>query len=305
MLGALTGIAAGGVVGLPAGLRAQGTPHKFKVGAAEVTILSDGYMTLPTGFLFPDQSPDEIEALHKANGQTFNGIRPEVNVTVIKLGSETVLIDTGGGPDFLPTLGKLPESLQAAGIAPESITRVIFTHAHQDHLWGVADALGGDTQFEKAQHVISGGERDYWIQDGIETRVSQTMQGFALGIQRRLRALADRLTIIAPGAEVMPGLALIDSGGHTPGHVSVVLRSQGQQLVIGGDALNHAIVSFAAPDWRWGSDQDKDRAIASRKRLLDQVTTERSLYVGYHLPWPGVGRVERNGTAYRFVPATA
>lgn len=283
---------------------AQGTPHRFKVGAAEVTLVSDGNLTLPLGFVLPEPTPDEVVALFRSQGQTYAGINPQVNVAVIRLGSELILVDTGGGTEFLPTLGKLEDGLDAAGVKPEAVTKVVFTHAHADHLWGVIDPLDGGTRFTNARHIITAAERDYWMQPGLETRVGETMQSMVVGTQRRMKVIADRLEIRRPGEEIAPGVALIDTRGHTPGHVSVLLQQGGDKLIIGGDALSHHVVSFAAPGWRWGPDMDHETAAASRRRLLDQLVAAKSELVGYHLPWPGRGRVERAGTAYRFVPGT-
>ena len=84
--------------------------------------------------------------------------------------------------------------------------------------------------------------------------------------------------------------------------MSVLVESGGERLLIGADALTHPAVSFARPDWRWGSDYDGDRAIATRRRLLDQLSRDRTTLIGFHLPWPGIGMVETSGTAYRFAP---
>ena len=163
------------------------------------------------------------------------------------------------------------------------------------------DPLDGGTMFPKARHFLPAVERDYWLKPGMETSVPEAVRGGAIGTQRRLKELGDRIETSKPGAEILPGLALVDSAGHTPGHVCVHLRSGTDQLMIGGDALIEPVISFARPDWPWGPDWDKDRAIASRKRLLDMLATDKIPLVGYHLPWPGLGRVERAGSSYRFV----
>ena len=276
--------------------------HAFKVGAAEIVVISDGVMDLPTRLMLPEQETLEIGAVFKANGQTFSAaFRAEVNVAVIRTGKEVILVDTGGGPDFMPTLGKLYERLTVAGVKPEAVTKVVFTHAHPDHLWGVIDPLGGDTLFEQAEHVMSVSERDFWLQAGAETRVPEHFQGIAAGTRRRLAVIAARIITVKPGHEVVPGVELIDTSGHTPGHVSVVVRSGGEQLMIGSDVLTQHIISFAEPGWRWGPDMDADKAIASRRRTLDRLATDRMRLLGYHLPWPGLGNVERKGTSYRFI----
>ena len=284
-------------------LRAQTNPavHRFAVGAAEITVLSDGNMSLPLGFVLPGRERADVEALFTSQGRTLGEFVSPVNVTLVRIGAELILIDTGGGPDFMPTLGRLADNLEAAGIRPEAITTVVFTHAHPDHMWGVIDPLDGGTLFPKARHVMSTVERDFWLKPGVETAMPDALRGIALGSQRRLTAIAGRLDTVKPGAAVAPGITLIDTAGHTPGHVSVALRSGAEDLLIGGDALSHPIVSFAKPDWRWGPDLDQTKAAATRKQLLDRLVTDKAALLGYHLPWPGVGRVERKADGYRFI----
>jgi glyoxylase-like metal-dependent hydrolase (beta-lactamase superfamily II) len=277
------------------------TPHTFKVGAAEITVLSDGDFTLPASLMLPGRPEADIAGLYQRAGAAFGPLKAEVNVVVIRTGTDVILVDTGAGPDFMPTLGKLADRLEAARIAPDTVTKVVFTHAHPDHLWGVIDPLGGSILFEKARHLMTATERDFWLKPDVEATVADAFKAMAVGTQRRLKAIADRIEIVAPGQEVAPGVALVDTAGHTPGHVSVLLRSGNEQLLFGGDALVNPVVSFAEPGWRWGSDMDADRAIAARKSLLDRLASERIALLGYHLPWPGIGRVERKESAYRFV----
>ncbi len=301
---ALAGITVAAGAALLAGPRTlvQGVlqPHKIKVGAFEVTVLTDGAMDLPTGLMLPGREPDDIDIAFKSAGQTFTGIRSQINVTIVRTATDTILIDAGGGPDFMPTLGKLHEQMLAAGFAPASITKIILTHAHPDHLWGVIDPLTSDTMFEKAEHVMTSAERDFWLQADVETRVPDAFKGMAAGTHRRLKVIAGRIKAAKAGDEIVPGVQLVDTGGHTPGHVSVLVRSGSEQLLIGSDVLTQSVISFAKPDWRWGPDMDHDRAVATRRRILDQLVTDRTRLLGYHLPWPGLGHVERNGTAYRF-----
>ena len=103
------------------------------------------------------------------------------------------------------------------------------------------------------------------------------------------------------GDEIAAGVQLLDTAGHTPGHVSVLLRSGSEQLLIGGDALTHPLVSFANPGWRWGPDMEPEIAIATRKRSCRCWPAEKTPLLGYHLPWPGLGRVEVKDSAWRFV----
>lgn len=293
---------AGAMAARPGVLKAQASPHTLKVGSAEVTVLSDGDFSMPASFALPGRSENEIEAVYRRAGQTFASFKAEVNVVVIRHGAEVILVDTGAGPDFMPTLGRLPDRLEAAGIKPDSITKVVFTHAHADHLWGVIDPLGGSSLFENAEHIMNQGERDFWLRADVESKVAEPFKAMAVGTNRRLKSIAERVKVVAANAEIVPGLSLIETVGHTPGHVSVLLRSGSDQLLVGGDALANAVVSFAEPEWRWGSDMDHERAVKSRKTALDRLASEKTTLIGYHLPWPGVGRVERKDNSYRFVP---
>ncbi len=275
--------------------------HTFKSGSCEVTVLSDGTLSFPFSFALPARDPKEIETLFASAGLPTDGITAQVNVSIVKTTDALILIDTGSGGDFMPTVGKLPDRLEAAGFAPDAFTHVIFTHAHADHLWGVIDPLDGGTRFTNAKHFMSGVEFDYWSKPGLDADVPDRFKAMAIGTGRRLKAIAERIEKRKAGDEILPGISLVDSAGHSPGHVSVLVGTGGERVMIGGDALNHSLVSFANPGWQWGSDMDADAGAATRIRLLDQLATDKISLIGYHLPWPGVGRIERKDGAYRFV----
>lgn len=297
---------AGGALAVPAfsslPVRAQArVVAETKVGSIGVTIISDGTFDLPPSFVLPGRDQQQIQAAFKAADDTFSGFNAEVNVAVIKSGNEIIVVDTGAGPDFVPTLGKLAERLDSAGIKPESVTKVVFTHAHADHLWGVIDPLSGESLFEKAEHLMSAAERDFWIKDDVAASVPEALRGMATGTNRRLKTISARLKTVAAGSEIVSGVSAIDTAGHTPGHISLLVKSGSEQLMIGGDVLSQSVISFAEPGWRWGPDMDPEKAVAARRRTLDQLATEKTRLLGYHLPWPGLGRVERAGNAFRFV----
>ena len=144
-------------------------------------------------------------------------------------------------------------------------------------------------------------ERDFWLKPGVEETVSDALKGPAIGTVRRLKMIEKRIEVVKFGTELLPGVSLIDTAGHTPGHASVLLKFSNDSLLIGGDALSHPIISFEQPDWAWGADHDAQMAVAMRKRLLDQLATDQIAILGYHLPWPGVGRVQRKDGRYRYV----
>jgi glyoxylase-like metal-dependent hydrolase (beta-lactamase superfamily II) len=274
--------------------------HTVKLGRTEITTLSDGIFTLPLSFALPDKSKEEAEAYLTSHGATPEFVG-ETNVILVRSEKTLALIDTGGGTDFMPTLGRLTDSLDAAGIAAGDVTHVILTHAHADHLWGITDPFTDETRWPNARHIMTATERDFWLADDIESKAPDGLEGMAIGSRRRLKALGDRIATAKDGAEIAPGIALLATPGHTPGHTSVVIRDGTHEMIIGGDALTHAIVSFNEPSWHWGSDYDWQQAAETRGRLLDRLAVSQALFTGYHLPWPGIGRAERKGTSYRFV----
>lgn len=282
---------------------AQAQPSRIPFGEFELLVVSDGTMDLPTSMVLPGHEPGEIQSALGLPAAAPAAIKVQLNVTLVRRPGVAILVDTGGGTDFLPGLGAAPDALEAAGINPDEITHVLFTHAHPDHLWGVIDPLDGGSRFQNARLLMSAAERDYWLRPGIETEVPEALRGMTAGTARRLAKLADRIDIVAAGTEISPGCEIVATPGHTPGHISLALHANADTLVVGGDALTHPVVSFQFPDWRWGTDVDAALAVATRRRLLDRLATERTRLLGYHLPWPGLGAVERTGAAFLFVLA--
>ncbi len=275
--------------------------ERLKVGDADVLVLSDGTLDFPPSLVLPDEPASEIAKVIAQSGGAQLSFEAQANLALIRIADRVVLVDSGGG-DFMPTLGLLPDALPFANLSPDDVTDVIFTHAHPDHLWGLIDPLEDEVRFPRARLWMTAAERDYWLRPGIETQVPSFQAGMALGTQRRLRALSDRLETVPIGQEVIPGLLAIDTAGHTPGHISLHLSSSGEGLVIGGDVLIHPIVSFARPQWAWRTDTDTQKAADARSKLLDRLVTDNLHVLGYHLPWPGLGRVERRGDAFGWLP---
>ncbi|HUS96675.1 MAG TPA: MBL fold metallo-hydrolase [Hyphomicrobiaceae bacterium] len=274
----------------------------FKIGSFEITTLSDGYIGLPSTVVAPDADPAERAAALKAAGQSSAEIRSPLNVTLVRSANELILIDAGSGTQFVGTAGKLTASLETAGVTPEQITRVIFTHAHPDHLWGVINDFD-ETAFPNASHHISEVEWNYWNHKDTVSKVPKDRQGFVIGAQKRLAAIKEKIKTFKPGNDIATGITVVDTAGHTPGHVSIQISAGNDTAMVIGDALTHPIVSFQHPDWRPAMDQIPDRAAATRKALLARLHSEKTRITGYHLPSPGIGMVEKKGNGFMFAPA--
>ncbi len=274
-------------------------PHAFKHGAFEITVVSDGHLVLPTAFLAPDATPEQRAALLKSAGQTGETYDSPTNITLIRAGSDLILIDMGSGDRFMPTAGKLWDNLKSAGIDKSKITKVIFTHGHPDHLWGAVDDLD-DMTLPNATFYVAATEWDFWQGDDATRGLPAERAGFVTGARRNYAALKDRVKMFKAGDEVLSGIHAVGTPGHTQGHVALAL-SGGDGLIIGGDVLTHPLISFAHPEWRPLADHVPEQAVATRKMLLGRLVADRSKLIGFHLPYPGTGFVERKDGAYRFV----
>lgn len=276
-------------------------PYTIKHGAFDLAVVSDGHLVLPTSFLAPDAPAAQRDALLKAAGQTGEQYNSPTNVTLIRSGTDLILVDMGSGDRFMPTAGKLWDNLKTAGIDKAEITKVVFTHGHPDHLWGAIDELD-ELIMPDATFYVASAEWSFWTGDNATRGLPPERAGFVTGARRNYAAIKGKMKMVKGGDEIVPGLRIADTPGHTQGHVSLELVG-GDGLIIGGDALTHPLISFQHPEWKPLADHVPDQAVATRRKLLDRLATDRSRLIGFHLPYPGVGTVERKDGAYRFVPA--
>jgi len=302
--------AAAPALAMPLAARAElGAPEsgnpsyfRFSVGDARVTIVSDGYFRLPTDGLGVNADRDEVQAFLKRHFLSPELGYSHTNHLFVEVGDAKVLVDVGSGNRFMENTGQLMGNLEAAGIDPYEITHVVITHAHPDHIWGIRDGFD-EAIIPDAEYLIGEAEHTYWMQDGLVDRVPAEDQQFVLGAVNSINVDGAEWTLVQDGHEVVPGLTMIDTPGHTPGHMSLRVDSGDQSLIALGDSMSHAYTNFAHPEWYNGFDADGDQTVATRKRLLDMAAEDQIAILGYHFPFPGVGHVQRDGDQYRFVPA--
>lgn len=268
--------------------------YRTRAGAAVVTVVSDGYLNGSLELL-SGLAPGEGEQLMAA---AFRPPAPRIgiNTFAVHTGGRLALIDTGAGP-ALPTSGRLPANLAAAGHDPAEVDTVLLTHLHIDHALGLLDATGGRA-FPNAELWVDEVELAFWQDDAAEAAAPERMKQAFATARRSIAPYLDRLHTFRDGEEVFPGVAATALPGHTPGHSGFRLDG----LLIWGDVTHVPEVQLARPEVGIAFDADPAQAIATRKRVLDMAATDRLRIAGMHLHFPGIGHIERRGAGYALVP---
>ena len=273
-----------------------------KLGAVQVDVVSDGHLRLPSSFVFDGLPEDALKGVMQKHGLTNEGLEPDCNLTLLRMGNRTVLFDVGAGPNFMDSAGKVSDALAEIDVDPSDVTDVVFTHAHPDHIWGVLDDFD-DPLFSEATYHIAEAEFDYWMDPNTVNTIGEARQAFAAGAARNLSAIADSMTRFKPEREILPGIFARATHGHTPGHTSFEVRNGGESLMVVGDAIGNHHVAFDFPQWEANSDQDRALGAQSRVSLMQQVAAEKTKVIGFHFPYPGIGFVDRSGDGYQWVAA--
>ena len=279
--------------------------YALRVGEIDVLVVSDGVLSLPTAMLAHNADPAVRAAWLEDMFLPPEMLDWPLNVVVVRSGGQTVLIDAGLGvdPDLdLPRAGRLALRLEAAGIDPASVTDVVLTHLHVDHVGGLlADGLRDRLRPDVPIHLAAA-EAEFWASPDFSRNTFAGMPDVLRSAAARfLNVYHSRLRAFEAEYEVAPGVVVCRIGGHTPGHSVVRLASGGQRLTFLGDAVfpDH----FDRPDWYNAFDHDPEEAVRVRVRLLRQLAATREPLVAAHLPFPSVGRVAVAGDVFRWVPA--
>ncbi|MBZ9606118.1 MULTISPECIES: MBL fold metallo-hydrolase [Phyllobacterium] len=276
--------------------------YSFALGDFQITLLCDGVFVLPTDSLATNVKPEEKKPYFDAHYLAPDMVQLQASPLLIDTRQKRILVDTGltSGTDWAARAGRLTKTLAAAGIAADSISMVVLTHCHPDHIGGlVADPA---KQFPNANLVLSETEMDLWNSPDAASKLPRWAAEFIPMVQKVLAALGDRVHPIKGGADVETGITALDTPGHTQGHISLLVGSGSEQLLITGDAITNIHFAFDHPEWQIMWDHDPDKGAETRRALLDRATNDRLLVAGYHYPFPGVGHVVKEGMGFRWLP---
>jgi glyoxylase-like metal-dependent hydrolase (beta-lactamase superfamily II) len=276
--------------------------YRMKVGAFEITALSDGTVSLPVDKLLTGNKPEVIDGL-LARARLKAPVETSVNGYLVNTGSKLVLIDAGAAGLFGPTLGKLLVNLKAAGYAPEQVDEIYITHMHPDHVGGlVAD---GQRVFINAVVRADLREGGFWLNPDNLAKAPADAKGFFQGAMASLGpyVAAGRLKAFDGPTELVPGLRAMPAAGHTPGHTIYVAESEGSRIVFWGDLLHVAAVQFSWPSTTIQFDSDSRAAAPARMKNLADAARQGYFVALAHVSFPGIGQVRANGKGYLWLPA--
>lgn len=279
--------------------------YAVQVGEIDVLVISDGVLPLPTSMLGHNIDPALRATWQKEMFLPQDAFDWALNVVVVRSGKQTILIDAGLGldPDLdLPRAGQLALRLESAGIDVASITDVVLTHMHMDHIGGLLvdgmkDRLRSDLRIHVAADEVRFWESPDFSRTSMPPGFPDALRSAANRFMKQYRS---HLRLFDQEFAVAPGVVAQRTGGHTPGHSVVRLASGGERLTFAGDAV--FVTGFDHPDWHNGFEHDPDEAARIRIQLLRELAETGEQLVATHLPFPSVGRVAVDGDVFRWVP---
>lgn len=269
--------------------------HRFFVGDLECIVVLDMQRKTDVSGVFPHIDPDALAQATLAQGNSVESVPFCYTPMLIRIGAQWLMLDTGNPPSQPEAY--LRTGLHDVGITPQDIDIVMITHCHGDHIGGLINESGMLT-YPNARYLMAREEWDGWMNVDFLVKMGAEYAAFMRSL---LLPIQDRLTLFDGEMEIAPGVFTLPMPGHTPGHTGLRLESHGEQLFHIADTA-HVLMQLAHPEWSPRFDRDPEQAAETRWALWERAARETLQVAAYHFPFPGIGHVVAEGTAWRWQP---
>lgn len=279
----------------------QAVEGSFSIGELTAIPLRDGGIEFPNDnkIIAVGKKPEDVAQLLSAAGVPTDKLSLTITPLLVKTSDRVLLFDTGAGANFGPSAGSLTKSMGDAGIDASGVTDIFISHAHGDHVGGLITAEGVLAYPNAAIHISA---PDWAFLQGLSAEVAKNV-----GLPEHAKlvtAMTPKVVAFEPGADLLPGIVkAVQIKGHTPGHSGFMIGSGPDSLLYIGDSMHHYVVSVQKPDWTIAFDGDAAVAQKSRADLLASSADSGQRIYAVHFPYPAVGKIERSGEGYVWVPA--
>ncbi|GBR54740.1 Zn-dependent hydrolase [Neokomagataea thailandica NBRC 106555] len=267
---------------------------RCKVGNYIVTLLSDGHID-GSFDLLSGVTPSEAQSLLEHHGEAPQP-RMNINAYIVQTGSRTILIDSGAG-GINAWGGFLLKSLTASGIAPSEIDTILLTHAHPDHIGGLAGAAATPTLPNVQQFFIHQDELAFWQNDTIKAGAPDGVRPFFDAAQNVFSAYKEQLVPFTH-SDILTGITAIPLPGHTIGHTGYLIADSNEALLIWGDIVHFPHIQIPRPEVTIAFDIDPTEAARTRKTILEKASSENLLVSGMHFNTPTLGKISHNNNKF-------
>lgn len=279
---------------------------EWKIGDISVTRVVELAATGGSKFILPQATPEEVSGIdwlqpHFADER--GRLKIAVQTFIVQTPDARILVDTGLGANkqgrFVPHWNNRADPfldwLAEAGAPADTVDLVINTHLHVDHVGWNTVLEGGQwvPAFGKARYAMGRNDFNYWRDQQGDAEHRAVFDDSVAPI-----AAAGLADLVDDGDEIAPGVWVVATPGHSIGHMSILLRSKGEEMLLGGDVLHHPC-QIAHPEWSSTADFDTAQSAVTRQALFSRLADAGTLFLGGHFTGAGRGRVSRDGGRFR------
>lgn len=281
--------------------------YHHQIGNTQITALLDGTNYLNPSMFKGLNDSEKSQILKKYHADQAKGMQTSINAFLINTGTQLLMVDSGAASCFGNHLGSIYSNLKASGYEPRQVNDIFLTHLHPDHVCGISN--NSVANYPNANLHISKTEYDYWLSPNTVKKLPKEQQAAFLGTVEKIKAAlapyekAKKIKVFSDKALRFGAVEFKPSFGHTPGHYSFKLKSDGQEVVFIGDIVHSHTLQFEKPETSIEFDINPQAAIQTRLKHFAEYAKDGQLIAAPHLPFPGLGHIySKDGTSYQWIP---